>query len=475
MILTLIIEEMSRLNKNATKLIIVWILLLSILYSLLSILRHNHFQSGGFDLGLYDQTVWQYSKFLTPYNTIKERFILGDHLTLTLPLLAPLFFVWDDVRILLVFQAFWISFSTLAIYKLCLKRGLSPFASLNLSFIYSLFYGIQFAIFFDFHPVIIGVGLIAWLVYFLESHQSKLFAVTLVLLLLTQENMGLALTSLGLIYLFRQKYRSLAITFIFGGLLWSLLATKIVAFFSPVGFQYTPEFVFNPLKILGGFFDSEEKRLVWIYSFSWFAFLPLLSLGSFLAVSFDLAQYFVTGQEFARMWSPYMHHRAILAPYLVLGVLETMEVFKRKGVNLEKISVFLVIISLGLQYFLHFPLNKLTKPIYWQDETWMTDNQKLLKRIPDNVSLVAQQNLIPHLSHRKEIYLVWPRQHEGQWWLDFGGKPRYLVVDLHPNQWLTQLLESNENFEAAVKNMESAGRLTLVTSVNKSLLFKIND
>ncbi len=466
---------MGFLNKNTNKLIVGWIISLSLLYSLLSILRHNHFQSGGFDLGLYDQAVWQYSKFLTPYNTIKERFILGDHLTLTLPLLASLFYVWNDVRMLLIFQAFWISFSTLAIYKLCLRRNFSPFVSLNLSFLYSLFYGIQYAVFFDFHPVIIGVGLIAWLAYFLESHRSKLFAITLILLLLTQENMGLALASLGFIYLFRQKYRLLSLSFIFGGLFWSLLAAKIVAFFSPVGFEYAPELVLNPLKTLSAFFDSEEKRLVWFYSFSWFAFLPLLSLGSFLAVSLDLAQYFVTGQEFARMWSPYTHHRAILAPYLILGVLEVMEFFKRKKINLEKISVFLVVISLCLQYFFHFPLNKLIKPIYWKDESWMTDNQKLFTKIPDNVSLATQQNLIPHLSHRKEIYVAWPRQHNGKWWLDFGGKPQYLVVDLHSNQWLTQLLESNENFEMAVSNMESAGRLSLVTSVNKSLLFKIND
>ena len=108
--------------KRAPTLLLCWILLLSIAYSALSVIRHNHFQSGGFDLGIYDQAVWQYSRFQFPYNTIKERFILGDHLTLTLPLLAPLFWLWEDVRILLVFQAFWISFSALAIYKVAIVR-----------------------------------------------------------------------------------------------------------------------------------------------------------------------------------------------------------------------------------------------------------------------------------------------------------------------------------------------------------------
>ena len=96
------------------KLLIFWLLALSLLYSTLALLRHAHFQSGGFDLGLYDQTVWKYAHFLSPYNTIKDRFILGDHLNLTLPLIAPLYWLWSDVRLLLIFQAFWLSFSSLA-------------------------------------------------------------------------------------------------------------------------------------------------------------------------------------------------------------------------------------------------------------------------------------------------------------------------------------------------------------------------
>ena len=57
--------------------------------------------------------------------------------------------------------------------------------------------------------------------------------------------------------------------------------------------------------------------------------------------------------------------------------------------------------------------------------------------------------------------------------LDFGGKPQYLVVDLHPYQWLTQLLESNENFESAVKNMERGGKIKLEKEVNQAKLYQI--
>jgi len=473
------------LDKNAFKLLALWLIVLFLLYSALSILRHNHFQSGGFDLGLYDQTVWKYAHFQKPYNTIKDRFILGDHLNLTLPLLAPLYWIREDIKFILIFQAIWLSFSSFAIYKLAKARKFSNLVSFNLAFVYSFFYGIQYAVFFDFHAVTIGVGLIAWLAYFLESKHQKLLWITVVLLILTQENMGLALTCLGLIYFFKRPFRRLAIGFILGGLVWSLLAAKIVTFFSPTGFQYWPTVTLNPIGLIAEFFNSQEKRLVWLYSLSWFSFLPLFSAGSIAAISFDLAQYFVTGPEFSRMWSPYMHHRAILAPYLILGTIGVLEFLRKKKIKPELISLILIFSALSQQYLFHFPLNKLSKPAYWQNESWMADNQALFKLISSDVSLATQQNLIPHLSHRQNIYLIWPREHDfdppypcGQrscWWLDFGGKPQYLLVDLRPNQWLTQILESNENFQSAVKNMERANKITLEKQINFAKLYRITN
>ncbi|MCL5432866.1 MAG: DUF2079 domain-containing protein [Patescibacteria group bacterium] len=470
-------------KNKTTVLVILWIVVLSVLYSLLSVIRHNNFQSGAFDLGLYDQTIWKYSQFLSPYNTIKDRFILGDHLNLTIPLIAPLYYLWDDVRIILIFQAFWISFSTLAIYKLCKHRKFSSATSFILSFIYSIFYGIQYAVFFDFHAIVIGVGLIAWFLYFFETGRKKMTVLSIFLMLLTQENMGIALSGIGIFYMFKKQYRKLAILFIFLGFAWSIIAAKIIAYFSPVGFQYFPSINLNPVNLFIQLFDTEEKRQVWLYSFGWFSFLPVFSIGSLLSVTFDLSQYFVTGPEFSRMWSPFMHHRAILAPILILGLLDFLEFLRRKKINVQKISFLLLISPIFMQFYFHFPLNKLTKPAYWKGESWMQDNYDLFKLIPKGASIASQQNIVPHLSHRKEIYLVYPRIHDfdnnicGQrscWWLDFPSYADYLVVDLHPNQWVTQLLETNENFESAVNNMKKAGKIKLEKEINNAKLYKIN-
>jgi uncharacterized membrane protein len=466
-----------------TKLLLLWLIILSICYSLLSVLRHVHFQSGGFDLGIYDQAVWQYAHFLFPYNTIKERFILGDHLTLTLPLLAPLYWIWDNVKILLIFQSVWVCFSAVALYLVAKIRKFSPFVCFSIAFIYSLFYGIQFAISFDFHPIILGVGLLAWFAYFLEAKKKKLIFITLILVLLTQEDMGFALAGLGFIYFFRKDYRKAAFFFIVFGILASLLEIKLVGLFSPTGYEYTPHIPLNPFQIVKQLFDDPQKIQTWGYSLGWFSFLPIFSLGAVVAITSNLAQFFVTGPDFSRMWSPFMHHRAILTIFLSLGTLETLGFIKKinkKYLNLNLIVCLLLLSALSQQSIFHFPLNKLTKPAYWVSEPWMNDDENMFKQIPKTASIATTQNLIPHLSHRKEIYIIYPKLMNIKnvcnncWWLESAGKPQYMVVDLHPNQWLTQLLESNENFQSAVKNMEKARKIIKVKNINSAFLYKIN-
>ena len=434
-------------------------------------------------MGIYDQAIWQYSRFLNPFNTIIQRHILGDHLSLTLPLLAPLYWIWNDVRILLIFQSVWICFSVLAIYKLAKLRKFSNFTSLSISFIFSIFYGIQQAIYFDFHPIVIAVGLLVWMTYFLESKQIKFFWIFLTLALLTQENTGIAVICLGLYYLFKNQYRRTGLILMIIGLIWSPIAIVIIKHFSNIGFEYWPDIPSSPRAFIFGLFNQEEKRQVWFYSFSWFSFLPIFSPGALLAVTADLSQYFVTGKNFFQMWSPYMHHRAILDLFLTLGTLDGIMLFKKIKVKPIVLTIILLLICIFLQYYYHFPLNKLTKSAYWKEESWMDDNQKMISSLNPEAKIVTQQNLIPHISHRVDIRLAWPRQHSdiqscqqpNCWWLDFGGQPDYLLVDLHPNQWITQLLETNENFSSAVNNMEQSGKIKLVNKINNIYLYEVSN
>ncbi|MFF4171081.1 DUF2079 domain-containing protein [Streptomyces sp. NPDC001744] len=67
----------------------------------------------GFDLGIFDQAVRAYAHFELPRSPIKNTHhefppgfsLLGDHFTPALALLAPLYWLWDDPRVLILAQA----------------------------------------------------------------------------------------------------------------------------------------------------------------------------------------------------------------------------------------------------------------------------------------------------------------------------------------------------------------------------------
>ncbi len=291
--------------------------------------------------------------------------------------------------------------------------------------------------------------------------------------------MGLAIAAVGFIYFFKKIYRKPAVIFIIGGIIVGLISVKLVGLISPVGYQYWPTFDLNPINLFLRFFDNSDKQFVWFYSFSWFSFLPLLSPGAILAVFFDLSQYFLPQKQFGHMVTPFLHERAILAPIITLGLFDVLTFLQKRKINITIVVIFLVLSVIFQQFIFHFPLNKLSKLEYIKEESWMSDNNKLFSEIPSNKSVATTQNLVPHLSQRNEIYLLYPRIKDMKdckscWWLEFAGKPELMVLDLRPNQWTTQLLESNENFQQAVSNMKKANKITKVKNINNAFLYKIN-
>src|SRR5437660_9159841 len=81
-------------------------LIAAISYAAVSIYRHDHFASNAFDLGVQDQTVWGYSQLQMIPNTVEMiPNLLGDHFHPILMTAAPLYWIWDDARVLLLVQA----------------------------------------------------------------------------------------------------------------------------------------------------------------------------------------------------------------------------------------------------------------------------------------------------------------------------------------------------------------------------------
>jgi uncharacterized membrane protein len=82
------------------------VLLFAFAYALLGIVRHRHFGSSAYDLGIFDQAVWHLSRFEAPASTISGfSNILGDHFYPIIALFAPLYWIAPRPETLIVATA----------------------------------------------------------------------------------------------------------------------------------------------------------------------------------------------------------------------------------------------------------------------------------------------------------------------------------------------------------------------------------
>ena len=111
-------------------------------YAATAIFRHQRFGSNAYDLGLFDQTVWGYSRLeMLPNTIVRLPNLLGDHFHPILIALAPLYWLWDDPRVLLVAQAILLALASLPIY-LWARRELGEVPALLFQAAYLAFWAV---------------------------------------------------------------------------------------------------------------------------------------------------------------------------------------------------------------------------------------------------------------------------------------------------------------------------------------------
>ncbi len=89
----------------------------ALFYSMISLLKHMNFQSHGWDLGIFDQHLWQLSHFKLGFNTVRMvPSLFGDHFILIFLFAAPSLWIWDDVRMLLILQGVVVALGAIPIF-----------------------------------------------------------------------------------------------------------------------------------------------------------------------------------------------------------------------------------------------------------------------------------------------------------------------------------------------------------------------
>jgi len=476
------VKFLSKINKeNYVAFFICFLFFIA--YLILILVKHFHFGTG-YDLSIVDQIVWKYSQFKAPITSIQFypfTSLLTDHVELIYILIAPFYWFYNNVLTLLVLQTLLVSFSGIPIYFLARKKGINLWLSFSLLVSYLMFYGIQNALWSDAHSLAFGASFLAWLIYFLNSKNMRWIFITFFLTIICKEDMAFLTLLIGFIYFL--IYRNRTAAYLVGLSLVYLFAIFYVYFphFTHDGYRYMAKGgLFSDLNV-SYYYDSFDKRSVIFYSVAWFGLLPLLAPLFLLPAFGDVTHYFIFGHLVTGAQGLFEHYRITLAPLLVLPTIIVISKYKR--LNTKLVATYIIIFALIFQYVLHLPLSYLGKKWFWHEPEAVKNIQTIIKDLPKDASVVSQNNIIPHIAHRDQVFTLWPDKKNftnnspcGKLtcnWFRWAGKPEFLVVDTASDWDIRHLLANRPDFIDGLNNLKKQGIIKQYRQSGTTTLYKI--
>ncbi len=427
-------------------------------YAGISLYRHNHFASNAFDLAIQDQTVWGYSRFEFIYNTVLGiPNLLGDHFHPILMVLAPFMWAWDSAGVLLVAQAVLLALAGIPIY-LWARQELGPWPGLAFQAAYLVFWGVLAGVVYDFHHIAFAVPAISLALYATMTRRNWLLVPAVLVAMLTREDVTLTLIALGLYILAFQRRWVTGALLVVGNAVWAVLLIGYIipALGGGVAYRHwtyvalgsgplsaVAYVVTHPVDAVKLLFTPASKARVWAGSFLALGLLPLVSPLALVALPSFLERFWSTSPNF---WSFHFQYSMLSAPILAFAAVDTCVRARRvlKG-RLQLIGTSaLPAIALAASLVMTAAVNPLAEIGTYLPDGRAAQIQGCLDTIPSDASVAASNRLVPHLSHRSEIYVI-----------SLRSDADYIVVD--PSTYTNFYAGEEERLRNIVRGALAAG------------------
>jgi uncharacterized membrane protein len=356
------------------------------------IYKHDRFSTGGYDLGIFDQTIWGYSHFEIIANTVKRiPNLLGDHFHLILFTLAPLYWLWNDARVLLIAQAILLALSSLPLAAWA-NRTLGRGPALVVQVSYLLFWGLLAAAVFDFHELAFAPLAISLALYGTLARRDWLLLTGVAIGLAIREDVTLTMLALGFYVAVVQGRRrlGLAITAVsaawFAVVVWVVMPALAGQSYGYWAYQLEPVHVLGKLQTLAALLGA------WLV-------LPLLSPLLLVAGPNLAERLFSTTPSH---WSMGFHYSLVVAPILGFAAVDVLVRIKARRAGLVlPLAAAMMVAGAVTTFAVVRPLRPLTRLI---SASRADEIQACLRTIRPGASVSATEALVPHLSHRRQIY-----------------------------------------------------------------------
>jgi uncharacterized membrane protein len=409
---------------------------------------HQHFGTYGFDVGIYDQGTWLLSRLRSPFVTVRGLNLFGEHASYILVLVAPLYRLWPDPRMLLLLQVVAMAVPAVVVYRLGTRHLGNPAAGLAVAVAYLAFPAMQWALTWQFHAETLAAAFLALAALDADQRRPRRMAVWLGLALLCRQDVGLVVAGFGgLLMLTGQRVVGRRV--LVAGLAWWVLATFL--FVPWANGRQTNLFELNygisgvgPVALLRALPSMTGRALATALSNQGISYLllvllpllglPLLAPRALLPVApalfLNLA---AVPPEQHQIRYQYL---ATSAPLLAVAAVAGLRVLaSRRRALLTPALVALVLVAVGLdQRYGPAPWSR--DPVVGAASPVDAPRRQALALVPPDAPVSAQFNLVPHLTRRARIYEFPNPFRAANWGLDGDAHPtrdlqelRYVIVD----------------------------------------------
>lgn len=384
----------------------------------LAIYRHDSFRSHALDLGYLDQVAWNTAHGEFFANTVKTSSwssYFAGHFAPAIALVAPLFWIWDNVRAMLLLQAGVLVLAGLPIYALFREYG--KWLALVVLAAFYLNPWLHRANLQDFHTMLLATPLISLAVFGVLRQRYTLAGVSLLATLLVKEDMGLVLALFGLYLLVFERGSAWrwGVVLLVVGPAWLALVTLLLIPSFATGGEYrilTHRYAFlggGPAEAIQTLLHDPlilakqvlRRDKIWALGqlLASMGFLPLLG-GGLVLVALPLIWYLQLSddQALALLWQ---WHVATYLPVFFGAIFVGLRRLPARG---RDIAAGVLLLASVLAFILDGSAIQLLREPGMEPERRQVV-RSLMAQIPPEASVSAQDELLPHLSHRREIYL----------------------------------------------------------------------
>ncbi len=406
-----------------------------LVYTWINLRRLDYFHFLEWDLSIYAQGAWKLSRFESPYVSIRELHLFGDHASFSHVLLAPLFWLWSDARVLVLVES--AALMALGHLVFCearerLERG--PALLVLAAFL--VHPATQFSWFEYYTPDVVALPCLLAAYRALVRGRTRRAVIWSALALLTKENVALTVFALGLYGLISGRRRSGAILCGISAVYLAFLIKVAFPFFSPGGYIYGE-------RLYGAFAADLPAAIRWLAHpanlwqrlstpesarylrdlFVPLAFLPALAPLQ-LALGVQLPLNLISSWGYAR--SIHYHYSLMVLPFLFVALAHGLARFRR-GSFVQGIATGALLACSATALLQDAPLwttlrvGSRGQP--FEQEADRAGTRALIQLIPKSASVAAHYRFLPALCLRDRIYLL-PKLGPGGTW------PEYVLFDI---------------------------------------------